>query len=805
MSADEAGDPRTMTPTNGESHPESTATATPGKRKRSTQDENSTIEVASSTSRDSILLHENLRTLVGLLLKHDTELQLLSCPFPTSAAKPRAKRAKTSGEQDTSSIQTRVESGRYNLLQEFLSDIERASAAVIERNQNQTNGATTEGAPVTEVVNRIAAFKKHMNSLIGQSFVNQPDVKAETLDDDEDDQLQSTVSHIGAREDKQALTLFGGNPSHPKQLFSSLQKSVKVPLQSSEPGAEKFVEVQEPLREGGLPNGMATTRVVPFNVESTAPKPRTFGEVFAPRSGLPPVEPRKRNNRNAVSWIDPFDLVMDIKNFSGERSNSALVPHHSGQWLQYGGISSSPSYWSRVEKHREDAANIGIKYADPALWTGDDSSTLQGVYSSFAPTFDSDRAVIQADAKNMIWWGKRGARRFYNWLSLATPQEDTPDDVDLEAIKNIDDKTIDEMINSAKPKDYSEYLAQNEVSPKEPLESRPIDEVLAEVSHLLETLASYQNIRKNTIPSAIEHLESNESPLPEFDDLDTPSDAERAVYDNLRSKLVSIISTLPPYVVAKVNGDQLGKLNISQKIIIESPDWKGTMEKDDYTLSQERAAAIAAQANAANRASTPSSTRPSSFQPSHSAYNQRSYNSNARMSQSQGAFQVPQQARQPSSTGSFTPPYAGGRATPGTPSQRPGYGAQFAQTNSQYSQANNVPQFQRPASNGFTPQPQAFNTPRPGQAATYNATPQGRTPNPVAVSAQRYQYTNQPPSQAYSNSAAAAAYARSAADQATMIDRTKAQTPTQSQLEARHSQEGSLTPGSKQNGTPIQS
>ncbi|KAJ5643696.1 uncharacterized protein N7484_006203 [Penicillium longicatenatum] len=775
MSADEGGDPKSMAPVNGESHPESTATATPGKRKRSTQDENPAVEPASSASRESLDLHENLRTLVGLLLKHDTELQLLSCPFPTSGAKPRAKRAKTSGDQDTSNIQARVEAGRYNTLQEFLADIERASAAVIERNQNQANGASAEGAPVTEVVNRIAAFKKHMNSLVGQSFVNQTDVKAETPDDDDDDQLQSTASHIGPREDKQALTLFGGNQSHPKQLFSSLQKSVKVPLQSSESGAEKFVEVQEPLREGGLPNGITTTRVVPYNLESSAPKPRTFGEVFAPRSGLVPVEPRKRSNRSTVTWIDPFDLVLDYKNFSGDRSNTSLVPVPSGQWLQYGGVTSSPSYWSRVEKHHEDA-NVGSKYGDPALWTGDDSSLLQGVYSSFAPSFDSSGAVLQAESKGMVWWGQRGESRLRTLLSLT---EDLPDEVDVEAIDNVDESTLNEMVDTLKPKDYTEYLASIEKTSDGPPESKEINDALAEVSHLLETLASYQNIRKNTIPST---SENDELPVPESDDPDTPSDAERATYENLRSKLVSIISSLPPYVVSKVNGDQLGELNISQKIIIDSPDWKGTMEKDDHTLHLERAAAIAAQANAANRASTPSSTRPSNFQAPHSAYNQRSFNANARLSQSQGAFQVPPQARQPSSTGSFTPPYVGSRA-PSTPSQRPGYG-------SQYSQANNVPQFQRPTSNGYTPQPY---TPRP--TATSNGTPQRHNPNP-SVSAQRYGQMNTP-TQAYPNSAAAATYARSAAEQAT--------TKSQPQPEARHSQEGSLTPGSKQNGTPIQS
>ncbi|KAJ5287607.1 hypothetical protein N7478_003293 [Penicillium angulare] len=809
MSADESEDPRPLAPSNGESHIESAATATPAKRKRSTQDDRPAVESTSSTLHDRSNLHETLRNLVGLLLKHDTELQLLSCPFPTSTAKPRVKRAKTSGDQDTSNIRTRVESSHYNTLQEFLADIERASAAVIERNQNQTNGTKPEGSALTEVVNLIAAFKKHMNTLVGQSFVNQSDIKAEYPDED-DEQLLSLVSNSGAREDKQALTMFGGNQSQPKQLFSSLQKSVQVPLQS-ESGAEKVVEVQEQLREGGLPNGIATTRVVPYNLESAEDKPkRTFGDVFAPRSGLPPAEPRKRRRSTAVSWIDPFDLVLDVNNFSGESNNYSFATLPATQWLQYGGVSSSSSYWSRVEKHNEESGFVS-RHEDPALWTDDESAILQGVYSSFAPSFDSSNAVIQADSKNLVWWGQRGARRLRTLLSLPYPEnglEDSSREVDVEAIDKMDESFLDEVAESLKPKDYAEYLAQTEQTPKAEPESREIDDVLAEVSNLLETLASYQNIRRTTLPSDDEISESNESPAPEINDAETPSDEERAVYEDLKSKLVAIISNLPPYVVAKVNGDQLAELNISQKIIIDNPDWQGTMEKDDYSLQQDRAAAIAAQTNAANRASTPSSARPANYQAPHSAYNQRAFNANARVSQTPSGFPTPQPTRQPSTGGSFPPGYTGGRP-PSTPSQRPGSSSQFPQANPQYNQASNVPQFQRPTPNGYTPQPYS---PRPGQPAQYG-TPQGRTPSASApsASAQRYQqYATQTPSQGYLNSAAAAAYARSAADQSavnkTHLAAQARQSPStpQPHYEARQSQEGSLTPG-KQNGTPIQS
>ncbi|KAJ5155539.1 hypothetical protein N7492_008342 [Penicillium capsulatum] len=822
MSADEG----TAMSTNGEPHSTSAATATPVKRKRSIQDDKSGPE-STSASRESPNLHETLRSLVDLLLKyvlskrhskqgipninrHDTELQLLSCPFPATTAKPRTKRAKVSNDQDTSSVQSRVKSDHYNTLQEFLADIEKASGAVIERTQNQSNGNKADGTPLTEVVNRIAAFKKHMNGLVGQSFVNQTEVKTEAVDDDGDSQMHSTVSNVGAREDKQALTFFGGSQSNPKQLFSSLQKSVKVPLQSSESDVKKFVEVQEELREGALPNGITATKVIPYNLNAN-PKStkRTFGEVFAPRAGLPQLEaPRRRTQRGTTaSWIDPFDLLMDTKSYLGDRSNYSLAPLPSGQWLQYGGVTSSPSYWARVEKHHTEG-DIGSKHGDPALWTGDDSSVLQGVYSSFAPSYDSSGSIVQLDSKDMVWWGKRGAKRVRTLLTLPNEDEEVTS-VQPGSIGDLDESALDELVRSFQPDTVNDFINDNQTSKEADPESREVEETLAEISDLLDTLSSYHRIRNLTLPlSASDKTDSTETSAPDAVDPNTPSDAEQAIYETLKTTLMTIISGLPPYAVAKLDGDQLEALNISQRIVVETPDYCGTMERDDFTLHQERVAAIAAQSNAANRTSTPSASRPSNLG-SQSVYNQRALVSNPRVPQSQ--FQMPQHGRQPSATGTYTPNLSGSRG-PGTPSQRSSYPAQGS---SQFSQANNVPQFQRPGPNGYNSysaqqgQGQQPFTPRPGQASAYNATPQGRTPYTGGVPAQRPPYANQTPSQG------ASTYARSAAEQAAIVDRNRAQLAAQQsrqspstpqpQFESRMSmsQEGSLTPGSKQNGTPI--
>lgn len=67
MSADEGGKTTPNPPTNGDTHSDAGAIATPGKRKRSAQDEKSDPD--STTSQDKVNLHDTLRNLVDLLLR----------------------------------------------------------------------------------------------------------------------------------------------------------------------------------------------------------------------------------------------------------------------------------------------------------------------------------------------------------------------------------------------------------------------------------------------------------------------------------------------------------------------------------------------------------------------------------------------------------------------------------------------------------------------------------------------------------------------------------------------------------------
>ncbi|RDW86575.1 uncharacterized protein DSM5745_03217 [Aspergillus mulundensis] len=874
MSADEGGGTLMAAP-NGErstATPDPSILATPGKRKRvSSQDDKAAHEATATALMDErAKLQETLRNLVDILSKNDTELQLLSCPLPSSPVKPRSKRARIAGEKEEApSIQARVASDRYATLSEFLSDIEKASAAVIERNKAQASGPPTDGTPVTETVNRIAAFKKLLNSLVRQAHVTPANIKSETPGNETESSEKPIAAAEEVRNGGLVLTLFG-NPANPKQLYSSLQKSVKVPLSSDESESKKYVEVQTPLPEVGLPNGITTTKVPPYD-DDKKPKvaKRTFGEVFAPKATLPQLElPRRARRTSQITWIDPFDAVTNYKAFLGDRNNYAFAQFPSGNWLQYGGVTSSPSFWGRRQKQQSSQQHSEERYhEDPILWADDDAAILQGVYSSFVPSFDSSNAVVQADSKNLVWWNKRGAKRLNVLLSIADQGDAQDTTVQPGSIGDLDESTLDEMVKSWNLADFadasvpSDAAENDEQKADKTSEEKDTEDLLAEISDLLETLSSYQKIRHLEFPASTQgsapsqSAEAKETPSAQTAP-DKPSEAEQEVYETLRSSLSVLVSQLPPFAVAKLNGDQLAELNISQKILVESTDYPGNMEKDEYTIQQERAAAAATNP-VANRTSTPS--RPANYQ----QYNQRTFSANTQI-QPQRNFQAPQPyypQRQPSTPGAYTPgnpQHFQASRPPATPGQRPGYFPGYGQPAPQFNQGNPVPQYQRPGQNGYNPyspqpgsnppqgSPQHY-TPRPGQPTPYNAAPYGpgrsaspqkppsyaapRAPYnmpPAGTPQQRFMphpqpqqqppsgYANYTPNQTpntYSNSAAAVTYARSAAEQAALMDRNRVQLAAQGSpapqpqpiQDYRVSHDRSVTPGTKQSATPVPS
>ncbi|KAE8557242.1 hypothetical protein EYB25_001948 [Talaromyces marneffei] len=801
--------------TNGVLHPpsdESATPSTPGKRKRaSTPEANPTQEKKSTvktSEEEKVELNRSLRYIIQIAAQDDEHLSAFrSSLTPSSPSKPRSKRPKLSDDDNNlDTIEARVAAEQYLSYQGFLNDVDQACAAIVERQTAVDNG------DVSSVQTRVAALKDRLNDLIHLALSQgSAQVKIEPATDESPRDI--------TRHDRKTLTLYGGTSSNAKQLFSSLQK-----LNDPKSASDKPVT----FPEDRLPNGITTTRAIPFNLEMDEKPVKTFGEVFAPRSTLAQLEPPHRGRAWArdpsSTWVDPFDAITNYDAILGQKHHHSFAKLPSGCWLHYGGDSVSHSYWSRREKEQNLLGSEGESSIQNARNIIDDTALLYGAYSSFAPSFDSSHAVIQSDAKNSMWWAKRGSRRFNTMLAL---HKATRLDKD-QTLPELDETTLEEDVKSFLEKGSLE--AKPEETDEAVLEDKDVDAVLQDISELLQTLNSFRRNRNLELPSQGESKTDEKAGTPS-----SPSAAELATYETLKSGLAAIISNLPPYAVAKLNGDQLAELNISQKILVEMPTYNGTMEEDDYSLLQRRLAATAP-------AATPSRT--GSYQATPGYNQQRMYSTNARPQQPATGPQSYYQGRPSSST-----PYTPGASTPqqnyaglrpqASPSQRPSNIPAYSP--GQY-QPRATPNGYAPYSGQSVPSPGPGYQQNPAYAAGRSASPQkpqayatpqsaARTAylNPASGNAQRYYpqqtghspaaYANYPPSAtqapgqyAMSPNVAAAHYRNAAAEQAMALARQKAQmeasrqvsgTPNPPQSIAQASSQGrSESPATKQSATP---
>lgn len=693
--------------------------------------------------------------------RYDSDL-LLQHPLPLrSSTEPETKRAKLSGDaSETSNIESRINSGEYNSIQELVNDIESASKLVIEqhqRNDASMNGFTSrdQATTATDIVNRTAAFKKHVDNFLRRTSLKDiSQVKSEPQDGKDETSLNGYLKRTQPREDGGTVLTLYGNSANPKQLFSSLKRPTKVNLQPHDSDPMSSVEIQTPLNETRLPNGISASKVVPHNDTGlkSKNKTRTIGETFLPRSTLPPLEPLRKGKQthksSTVTWVDWLDVAAESKSRPNERGSYNLAPLPAGQWLHYGGTATNSNPNGVQQENGDVRQSDGI---DQRQLT-DDKSLFQSVYSSFAPSFDSSGAIIPEDAKDQMWWNKLGEKRFRTFLSLQYPEDELTGSTSEESAAihhDLDEDTLEEAVNS--------YVQENEFPeiPKpensnDDIEDKDMAEVLNEIGELLETLNSYNRIRHLAPPGSRPGNESTAGTP------DIPSAAEITIYETLKASLSAMIATLPPYAVAKLSGEQLSDLNISKKMLVENVDYHGTMEVDDYTAQQRHASRITSTA-AASRTPAPnmgSGSRSNSYQSpaAPSSYNQRPISSNPRSHQTPRGYPSQQAygARQPQQN--HYPPniapqnYQASRQPASTP-QRPPHGTQkYPQSaSSQYgSQGSTLQQFQRSSQNGvgrYSPQQghlPAHNSPqqyqqRPTQPGYPPRAPEGAYNTPLAA------------------------------------------------------------------------
>ena len=492
------------------------------------------------------------------------------------------------------------------------------------------------------------------------------------------------------------LTLLSSNQP-PKQLFTSLRK----PSHSN-----------HPLNELALPNGITTAKVTPqhsLNEDGKKPAP-TFKDVFAPPLSLPPLTLPKQSRHTAtrsssVNWYNPAETEPKSKPSRHDGYTKQLLT--TGQWLKYSVAPSSTQLASPETKRKQRDRALSVGEPETSLSPGaietqnqaKEDALFRSVYSSFAPVKDDFGAIVPERHKDRMWWKKYGERRYQEILDLRDDGATENEVMQTNSVADEDQLDEDELtraIANWQPEGLPEEMKESSHPKNAPNESaRETDELLEEISDLLETLHSHQRIRNLALAN---NSRSASAQTPQSTDTNgrptSPSAAEFEIYETLKSQLALIISTLPPYLLSKLDGDKLGALQISTKVQVESKNQKGVLEESE-------ASAIA------RRSATPS-TVPASASQTPSAYSNIPGRNNSYIQASTPAQQYPRAG--------YGPPSTSRAAGNGSYLQNPQYSNRPASSNYPSSAARPS----NPAQGGYTPQgAAAASAPRYNYAQQY--------------------------------------------------------------------------------------
>jgi hypothetical protein len=558
------------------------------------------------------------------VISYDTQPSILTHPIPSSSSRASSGEADTKRTKLTppagSTITSLIEGGSYDSLEALEKDVESATTDIlggIGSNELSTVQSSLEDSTLQA---KVLAFRKILRTLIAREGARKVHVSTKTAESDDAIEKEESALVDEEPESRTVLTVFG-SAQGPKQLFSSLQqpRSVSSTRRSI---LDSSAKITLPLRESSLPNIISTTEVFPLpdDVDEKRKENATIGKLFKAPANIPQLSPPKlakplTTKGNTVTFAPP-----EVSKPHRKSSHSFASQNLSaGYWLGYGGVDmpKDPTSPTAKQKSRQRALSMGEAQQPPtgltlaAVKHAKEDALFRSAYSSFAPTRDNASAVIPEETKNMVWWHKVGEKRF---------NEVFPIDPELLGL----DAPFVETSNEAGEDEIEVFREAAETF--EPIEGGPLpepeerseldkgtDEILQEISELLETLASHQRIRNSSLATNPRTPVIQNSSLASLAGSPaTPSSEEIDVYSMLKSQLTLMISQLPPYAVAKLNGDQLEELNISRTILVENKYVDGVLEEDQHSrAAKQPTAAVAA---------TPSLSRMASGSASHAHY-----------------------------------------------------------------------------------------------------------------------------------------------------------------------------------------
>ena len=524
-------------------------------------------------------------------------------------------------------IERKILDGDYASYEDVLGDVESLTPSLLDERTNSTLSNGTALQHTSKAKEGIATIQDFLTKA---SRLHTGNVKQECGEGE----TKVTLSH-DARNGGQVLTVRTQTNTGPRQVFSGLQRSARLETQGADSSVTTF-DIAAPIDLKKLPNGFDIVEPSPLEAHMKRREEkhtRTLGEVFAPsRNALPLEAPRPSKTTTRGNSLD---FVSASETRFAQRGDSIFKADHlystlpTGQWLRY----------------KQDQAKV--------------DGLFQAAYSSFAPSYDDSVAVIPQRTRTDLWWKKLRQRK-----SGLESADEYPEDMVMQTMSaNIPENEFAEAVANFQP---------DETDPEETLrlnaEMNDVDDVLREVSDLLQTLSSYQRNRDVELSGIASS---------------TPSASEFDTYEILKSQLSILVNTLPPFAVAKLDGEQLKELNISTTLVSSENDYPGVGEPDDAELQRRRAKLAAA--NAASRTPAPVQTaaRPTAYQAPVANYTQRTpaYSSTAATYARPAQYQTP---RPPSAV-----------------AQRPAYPQAQYGTTPAYSQPTSLQQFQRPMPNGY--------------------------------------------------------------------------------------------------------
>ena len=558
-------------------------------------------------------------------------------------------------QNETTTIAAEIQSQSYQTIDELVKDIEAATSTINQSIQaagtsHVSSHMSKKGDFQNLMAIRIASFKKELSDILRREIIRCPQLLDTSLTNGfppVGERLLTQIDEVQKQEDKSSidsigrtvLTLFG-NVSQGRQLFSSLQETKSSQVSSSSSSLDNNIGIEGiipkplyaaeygPLRESALPNGIYTTKVVPSHsarVRDNKTQIPTLGELFAPPSNVAALNPPRQSRHTAtrsqsVNWYNPAETSIPTR--TRGKDTFTTQPLSSGHWLSYNVAQTPVQQLSSPEakrKQRDRALSIGESKSIPshevveAHRQAKEDALFKRVYSSFAPSHDNSAALIPERVKNRLWWKRfTTENRFQEPLVPhgADCDNEVSDRAEIfhEANGISEDSWLKEIIETWTPEEPPSDFRATEDCRDQRDRDKDMQDILREISELLETLNSYQRVRNLSLTTNARTSAGQNPQLAAMSGSpSTPSSAEFDTYSILKSQLALMIATLPPYAVAKLNGEQLDSLCISTRIPMEGKSYSGTME-DFEQASKNKSASLNAAAAASVRTATPSAS-----------------------------------------------------------------------------------------------------------------------------------------------------------------------------------------------------